>query len=166
MNSNKKLTGAVAKRAALAKSVNNFAIKTGGHPPWVEVNKMTIGYATCPVTKIENETVRLDYFVLQVIPLGGDVPFVIDFDHLVDEWGRVTWDDAKIAANMEEHTLKCFHRNEMKHICHVGPLFATEDEAKRWSQLCARQMVFNAKIAKRRLVTHIMRIDALKRKEV
>jgi hypothetical protein len=155
----KKLTGIVAKRKELASKVNNVTIKVSPHNRYQKLHEERFGYIVCPITTVVDLTVEIRYTVLQVLPLGS-TPFGI-VESMFDEWGAPQFSDYGFKNWMEPDTLKCFYRGEVKFLTHVGPVMSNSEDAIRWSQLCAKQLVLNNELAKKKLVTHLLGIKKI-----
>lgn len=155
----KKLTGIVAMRKELASKVNNVTIKVSPHNRYQKIHEEQFGYIVCPITSVVDLTVEIRYTVLQVLPLSASPYGTIA--SMWDDWGTPQFSDYALKNWMEPGTLKCFYRGEVKFLTHVGPVMANREDAIRWSQLCAKQLVLNNELAKKKLVTHLLGIKKI-----
>lgn len=151
----KKLIGAAKQRKDIESKVS-VELAVHPHNDYTKVRTMFVGYCVTPITEVVGTTVNIRYTVIQCLPMTRTCEIC---ERLTDEWGAVAVPEWQVRDWMAESTTRAVtaHFKEA-FVSHVGPWFAREQDAVEWSRMCAKQLVMNGEIAKRKFVTHCLKI--------
>lgn len=151
----KKLTGAIKQRKDVESKVS-VELAVHPHGKYTKVRTMFLGYCVTPITEVVDMTVNIRYTVIQCLPMTRACEIC---ERLTDEWGAVEVPEWKVAKWMEVSTTRAMTAHFKKSfVSHVGPWFVREQDAIEWSRMCAKQLLINGEIAKRKFVTHCLKV--------
>ena len=153
-------TGIVKQRKEIASSVNGISIRITPHPKSYKVRHVLDAYIVTPITEVVNDVVHIKYIVLNVIPLSKRLRFM-DCETEDGKWVFNITENYVSSHLEEDNSLFVTCNLKIAHMKFIGGLFYSKDNAIQWSNIISSHFEVNHKIAKSKMVSHILKLNKL-----
>lgn len=153
-------TGIVKQRKEIASSVNGIGIRVIPHPKSYNVRHVLDAYIVTPITEVVGDIVVIKYVVLNVIPLSNRLRFM-DSETEGDMWILHITENYVSNHLEEDNSLFVTCNLKIAHMKFIGGIFHSKDNAIQWANIIANHFEVNHKIAKSKMVSHILKLNKL-----
>ena len=152
-------TGIVKQRKEITSSVNGIGIRVIPHPKTYNVRHVLDAYIVSPITEVIGDNVVIKYIVLNVIPLSKRLRFM-DFE---TEDGYIFHHNEEYVSGYieEDNSMFVTCNRKIAHMKFIGGLFHSKDNAIQWANIISNHFEIHNKIAKAKMVTHILKLNKL-----
>ena len=154
------VTGIVKQRKEIYSSVNGIGIQVTPHPKSYNVRHVLDAYIVTPITEVIDDFVHIKYIVLNVIPLSKRLDFM---DYETEDGNYIFHHTENYVSNYLEEDNSLFVTCNLKiaHMKFIGGLFHSKDNAIQWANIISNHFEIHNKIAKAKMVTHILKLNKL-----
>lgn len=153
-------TGIVKQRKEIASSINGININVIPHPKSFRVRPVLSCYIVTPITEVIDDTVNIRYVVLNVIPLSKRLRFM-DCETDDGKWVFNITENYVSSYLEEDNSLFVTCNLKIAHMKFIGGIFYSKHNAIQWANIIANHFEVNHKIAKSKMVSHILKLNKL-----